>query len=137
MPEEDVEIVRRLFEAISRRDAEAVFSLYDPDVEWDGSQHPMSPILGERHFHGHEGIRRFSTLHYEMWENLEDELIEVVDAGDHVISLSTMHARGRQSGIEVEWNRHAGVWTIRNGRIVRVAWFPTREEAFEAAGLSE
>ena len=29
------------------------------------------------------------------------------------------------------------VWTIRNGKVVRVVWFPTREEALEAAGLSE
>ena len=137
MSEENVEIVRRLFEAISRRDTEAVLSLYDPEVEWDGSRHPMSPILGERHFHGHEGIRRFSHLYYEMWESLEDDLIEVIDAGERVISLSTTRARGRQSGIEVEWNRQAGVWTIRNGKIVRIVWFPTREEALEAAGLSE
>jgi ketosteroid isomerase-like protein len=31
----------------------------------------------------------------------------------------------------------AGVWTIRDGRIVSVAFFTTRAEALEAAGLSK
>jgi hypothetical protein len=30
---------------------------------------------------------------------------------------------------------HAGVWTLRDGKITRVVWFATREEALEAAGL--
>jgi hypothetical protein len=29
---------------------------------------------------------------------------------------------------------HAGVWTIRGGKVVRVEWM-SREEALEAAGL--
>jgi hypothetical protein len=30
-----------------------------------------------------------------------------------------------------------GIWTIRDGKIVRVAWVEKRDEALEAAGLSE
>jgi hypothetical protein len=29
------------------------------------------------------------------------------------------------------------VWTLRNGRVVGLVWFPTRDEALNAAGLSE
>lgn len=32
---------------------------------------------------------------------------------------------------------HAAVWTVRDGKIVREAWFPTRTDALEAAGLRE
>ena len=137
MSEENVEIVRRLYEALSNRDAETVFSLYDPEVVWDGSGHPWSPLMGETLFYGHEGIRKFSRLYYEAWEDLEDNLEELIDAGDRVVSLSTIRARGRQSGIEVEWKHQAGVWTIRDGKIIRIVWCQTREEALEAAGLSE
>jgi hypothetical protein len=28
------------------------------------------------------------------------------------------------------------VWTIRDGRVIRLVWFPTLAEALEAAGLS-
>ena len=29
------------------------------------------------------------------------------------------------------------VWTLREGKVARVVWLPTREEALEAAGLRE
>jgi hypothetical protein len=37
----------------------------------------------------------------------------------------------------VEVRRNAGVWTVRGGKVVRVAWFSSREEALRAAGLGE
>jgi hypothetical protein len=53
-----------------------------------------------------------------------------------VISVATVQNRGRVSGVEVEWTQ-CGVWTIQEGKIVRVAWFRTRSDALEAAGLEE
>jgi hypothetical protein len=29
------------------------------------------------------------------------------------------------------------VWTIRKGKVIRLVWFPSRVEAFQAAGLRE
>jgi len=137
MSRENVEIVRRLFDAVARRDAETVLSLYHPDVEWDGSRHRWGEVLaGPSRVHGHEGLRRWGRKYYEAWENLEDNIEELIDAGEHVVSVVTTRARGRASGVEVEWKHNAGVWTIEQGKIVRVVWFSTREEALEAAGLS-
>jgi ketosteroid isomerase-like protein len=139
MSQENVEIVRRVFEAVARGDTEAVLSLYDPDVEWDGSRHTWSTVMGDTHaaWHGHEGLRKWSREYYAMWEALDDEVEELIEAGDRVVSVVTTRARGRASGAEVEWKHNAGVWTVQKGRIVRVVWFPTRAEALEAAGLSE
>jgi ketosteroid isomerase-like protein len=61
---------------------------------------------------------------------------ELIDAGDRVVSVGTTRGRGRASGADVVW-KHAGVWTIRDGKIVRVVWFNAREEALEAVGLRE
>jgi ketosteroid isomerase-like protein len=60
---------------------------------------------------------------------------ELIDAGEHVISLLVYRGRGRVSGAEVEMPV-AIVETFRDGKIVRVVWFLRREDAFEAAGLS-
>jgi hypothetical protein len=38
------------------------------------------------------------------------------------------------SGAEMEWTQH-GVWEFRDGKVLRVAWFRTREEALAAAGI--
>ena len=41
-----------------------------------------------------------------------------------------------EANVEVGWTQY-GVWTISGGKIIRVVWFETRDEALEAAGLSE
>jgi ketosteroid isomerase-like protein len=61
----------------------------------------------------------------------------LIDADDRVVSVLTSHVRGRASGIAVELAHFAAVWTIREGKIVRVALFTTRAEALEAVGLRE
>jgi len=134
--QENVEIVRRLFDAVAGRDAATVLALYDRDLEWDGSRSRWSELLQAGvSFRGHEGLRRFSRAYYEMWESFHDEIQELIDAGDHVVSVVTTRGRGRASGIDVEWRGNAGVWTIREGKIVKVAWFSTRSEALKAVGL--
>jgi ketosteroid isomerase-like protein len=138
MSQENVEIVRRLFDAVVRRDNATVLSLYDPDVEWDGSRHRWSEILdGEARWRGHDGLRRWAREYYANWESLEDSIEELIDAGDDVVTIVTTRGRGRASGVAVEWLHHAAVWTVQNGRIVRVVWFPTREEALESVGPRE
>ena len=138
MSQENVEVVRRLYDAAARRDTPTVLSLYDRDVEWDGSRSRWAEVFpGQPHFQGHEELRRFFRLYYEMWESLEDDVQELIDTGDHVISVVTSRGRGRASGVDVEWRGNAGVWTIRNGKVVRVVWFSTRAEALEAVGLSK
>jgi ketosteroid isomerase-like protein len=54
-----------------------------------------------------------------------------------VVSVQTIHARGRGSGVAVDLAHVATVWTFRQGKIVRVALFTSRAEALEAVGLSE
>jgi len=138
MSQENVEIVRRLFDAVASRDTATVLSLYDRDLEWDGSRSRWAEVLQAGvSFKGHGGLRRFSRAYYEMWESFHDEIQELIDAGDHVVSVVTTRGRGRASGIDVEWRGNAGVWTIREGKIVKVAWFSTRSEALKAVGLEE
>ena len=140
MSEQNVEIVRRVFEAVASRDRERVLSLYDPDVEIDGRRHRWAEVLGSKHAHvrGHEGLREWSREYYSTWENLDDTLEELIDAGnDDVVTIVTTSGRARASGIEIEWKHHAGIWTVRDAKVVRVVWYPTRAEALEAAGLSE
>jgi ketosteroid isomerase-like protein len=133
---ENVEIVRRIYESSARHDAETVLALYDPAVEIDSIRVPLTQLIGGDIFRGHEGLRVFFRERAEAWEEIEDDCEELVDAGDEVISVVTVRGRGRTSGVVVE-TRMAGVWTVRDGKVVRVVWLPTRAEALEAVGLRE
>jgi ketosteroid isomerase-like protein len=132
-----VEVVRRVFEAEARRDAATALALYDPEVEFDTSRGTFGDLAGGRLYYGHEGLRTWFRDWYEAWENVQEDVEELIDAGDDVISVVTIRGRGRASGLEVELTHQPAVWTIQNGRIVRVMWLRTREEALEAAGLRE
>ncbi len=137
MSQENVEIVRKIYEGAASGDSAAVFALYDAAVEWDASRAPMPRLIGGgRVFHGHDGLRRFFQERNAVWGEIEDVPKELIDAGEHVVSADTERGRGRSSGVEVEMTQYA-VWTIRDGRVTRVVWFSTRAEALEAAGLSE
>lgn len=133
MSQENVEIVRRVYEAAAERDPGTIFALYDRGVELDASRLGMfsSP------FKGHDGLRQLFRDWHEAWGEIEYSYEELIDAGDDsVISVVSRHARGRGSGAEVE-RPFALLWTVRDKRIVRVVWFLTREDAYEAAGLSD
>ena len=102
MSQEDVDVVRRLFDAVANRDTATVLSLYDRDLEWDGSRSRWAEVLqAEASFKGHEGLRRFSRAYYEMWEGFHDEIQELIDAGDHVVSVVTTRATTRLKSTSV------------------------------------
>lgn len=135
MSRESVEIVRRAFEATNRREgASFLLRFYDPEVEL----HPQSALgnlVGGGIYRGHDGVRAFYRHYYEAWERVDYEIEELIDAGEQVVSVVTNGGRGRGSGISLEW-RVPGVWTIKDGKIVRVVFFSSRDEALEAARLS-
>jgi ketosteroid isomerase-like protein len=136
MSQENVEIVRQIFDAVTRRDAQGVLALYDPDVVFDASHTEMAGLLGRSVYLGHEGLRTFDREWRETFENVETECDELIEVGDQVISVSRWCVRGRE-GIETSGLARGGIWTIRHGKVSRVVWFDTREQALQAAGLSE
>jgi ketosteroid isomerase-like protein len=136
MSQENVEIVRRVYAAAASRDTDAVLAAYDPEVVWDVSRSRMARLVGEGVYWGHDGLRRFFRAYHDAWGDISYEFEELIDAGDKVVSVDIEQARGRASGVDVKVTQY-GVWTVDNGKVVRAAWFSAREEALEAAGLSE
>jgi ketosteroid isomerase-like protein len=137
MSQENVEIVRRLYDAAAHRDSDAVLAIYDPVVEVDMSRAPCRDLVGERFYQGHDGLRAFYREWYGAWKTVESEVEEVIDVGGRVITVETTRGRGWASGAAVEVHQ-CGIWTIRDGKVVRVEWLDaTRKEALEAAGVRE
>jgi ketosteroid isomerase-like protein len=136
MSEENVDIVRGIIDAHERGDFGAVFAKYDPEIEWH-----LSPVFAQASdfdpvYYGHEGVRTFWRQWFSAWERADFEYEEFIEAGDSVVTILSQHVRGRTSGVELEWSSYAQVWTVRDGKVARVEFFQTREEALEAAGLS-
>jgi ketosteroid isomerase-like protein len=126
---EDLDTVRRAYDAFARGDIAALRQLLSQDIEWRTT--PYVPFLGN-----YRGIDEFLAAMNE-WTEPFDELTttveEMIDAGDRVIVRHRMRGRGTDSGAEVDlvlWQ----VVTVENGQLTRMHDFATREEAMEAAG---
>jgi ketosteroid isomerase-like protein len=127
--------VRRVFEAASRRDRATVLALDDHDVELDFPHVDIATLLGLEICEGHDGLRAMLGTWHQAWENVRSDSDELIDAGEHPITGVTGHTRGRASAVELEWPA-ALVWTVRDGKVVRVVWFGSLGEAPAAAGSS-
>ena len=72
----------------------------------------------------------------EAWERAETTLEEVIGHGDRVFVAVRYHGRGRTSGVELK-TRFYEVYTLRDGKVLRIDEYEHRPEALEVAGLSE
>jgi ketosteroid isomerase-like protein len=61
---------------------------------------------------------------------------DFIEAGDEIVVSVQLH--GRAAGTDsVTEHRTTAVWSLRNGKAVRVRYYDDRAEALEAAGLRE
>ena len=133
MSQENVELMYRAFDALSRHDFDAFVALMDDDVEIIPR---MSAIEGESGYSGHEGLSRWWSSLLDVFPDYSMEVVEVRDLGD--LTFATFHARGRGAGSATPTDQ--ATWMMvrwRRGKCVWLRTFDTRAEALEAVGLSE
>ena len=130
MSEENVEIVRRMYDAFHAGDLDALV-YFDPNVVIDAS-HRVDGRVGR----GREELVVILGEWMSTWDEWREEVEEIRDAGDQVLVISTQRGRGKGSGIEWE-NRFWMLYELQDGKISRWTVYDDRNEALEAAGLSE
>ena len=128
MSEENVEVVREAWDAYSRGDYDRIAGFHDP--------HIVVVTLEDGAVYGNNAVLANYERWDEAWEGAETSLEEVLGHGDRVFVAARFHARGRASGVEVE-TRLYEVYTVRDVKVLRIDEYATRDEALEAAGLSE
>jgi uncharacterized protein len=131
MSQENVELVRRGYEAFARGDLETAMELFHPDIEWHDPDRP-----GGGTYRGREGVLRNLEEWLEGWEEFRLEPEEFLEAGDQVVVLVRQSGRGKGSGVEIEAPL-AQAFRVREGKVVWARIYASREEALEAAGLSD
>jgi ketosteroid isomerase-like protein len=137
MSEENVELVRRFIETFNGGDLEGAIALVDPPPESEFMPGDIGPEPATV-YRGPEGMSRASEMFWGEFDDPQIELHELIDAGEQVIVSATFRGRGKHSGAETSWGPLWGVFTMREGRMIRWQRFGTdRDEALEAAGLSE
>jgi ketosteroid isomerase-like protein len=132
MSQRNVDIVRASWDAWSRGDMDALFEFYDPAVEWDMT-HSYVPDMDV--FHGHEGVRDFFRRWREFFAEYHAEPEQFIAADDRVMVRVRQKGRGRVSSVGIDMPTYWQLYTLRDGRAVRVAIYRDEAEALKAAGL--
>jgi ketosteroid isomerase-like protein len=131
MSQENVEIVRRVFEHF-RRTGEWDFSRIDPEAEFDNS----NAMIDRAVYRGHDGLQEYLSLMQGMWTAMRLDPEEFIAVGeDQVVVPFRMVMVGRE---EIETvARAATVYTLAEGKITHMKAFQSKADALEATGLSE
>jgi ketosteroid isomerase-like protein len=125
---EHVEFVRRFFEDVNRRDIDALLARLTPEFEMTV---PAGMGVEPQTYRGPEGFRRWFDSFSEVME-IRVEGHDFIAIGNRVVAPHTMHARGRETGIDTEqYTVH--LWRLRDGNAEMLEVFSTLDDALEAA----
>jgi ketosteroid isomerase-like protein len=131
MSQADIEELRARYEAISRGDRGAGFRDVHPGFTLKtGEQVPNAGT-----YLGSDEATRFVEDLWEPFEEVTMEPQEFFERGDQIVVLLVVRARHKGSDAVVE-NRIGALWTMRDGKPLRLEMYPKREQALEAAGLT-
>ncbi len=131
MSRENVEVVRRMYEAYLAGDVDRALAHFHPDVAADFS------VRGDTGpTEGRQALSQTVASWVGTWDDYSEQVEEIHDLGDTVCVIATQRGRGRGSGVEID-NRWGQLYTIENGLITSVTMYDSPARALEAAGLRE
>jgi uncharacterized protein len=110
MPEDEIQALRRIYDALSRWDVDEFandvthdFELVLPEtLPWGGTRH------------GRDGVAAYATIFRDHVDGPWADADDFIDAGDVIVVLGRLRGRGKQSGNEYEVH-FAHVWTLSDG----------------------
>ena len=132
MSQADIEMLRGAYAAFNRGDWDAAALLAHADFELQTADRAVNRGI----YRGPDTARRFFEDLFEPFEEIVVEPEEFFERDDQIVVFLLARFRPTGSSAVVE-NRIGHLWTMREGKLARLAIYPRREEALEAAGLSE
>jgi ketosteroid isomerase-like protein len=130
MSEENVEIVRRIFDRWNAGEREIDPQAIHHDVV-------LHSGMTNATYHGHDGVRRYFAEIDDQFEDWHLSIDEFRDAPEErLLALGAVHLRGRGGGVEFD-QPVAWLFTFTGDQVTEVRAIPDRAQALEAAGLSE
>ena len=130
MSQENVEVVRAVYEAGGAGDLPRAMAGIHPEIVWEAIE--SAPDFGT--YRGHEGVTAYMQGWLDDFYDMGMELREVIEAGDRLVIVQRGAATGRGSDARGEID-YAVVYAYRDGKLFRVNEYATKEEALEAVGL--
>jgi len=132
MSQQNVEIVRRGYDAVARGDFEALFEILDPGIEMrDAANSPDVEV-----YRGHQGVFDFLAKQASVFDDFHLLPERFVAVEDEVVVLHRQVGRSRRTGLRLE-ARYAHVWILRDKQAIRGRTYESWDAALEAVGLRD
>jgi ketosteroid isomerase-like protein len=121
------EFAARVYAAVNARDREAIKALCDPDI-----------VVGTtvEAYRGPEAVLEWLDEGLDAFDDFAVDLLDVEERGGHVLVSMRQRGRGKASGAEVDHD-FTHVWTLRDGRAIRMRSFSDHEDAVSYAQAHE
>jgi uncharacterized protein len=113
--EENVELVRTIYDRFRAGDAEGALELIDREVEVRDRPEIPDPQV----YLGHQGVLDAVGTSFDDFSDVDFVPEEFIDEGETVVVVFRFQGVGRTSGMQVD-ERLRHVWTIRGGKAVRM-----------------
>lgn len=133
MADANIERLLAGLEAFNSGDVERILTFVDPHFE---VSIPRELSAEPDTYRGHEGVRRYFETFAEAMDEIRFNAERVWEAGEDMVVEMRLTALGRQTGIPVEQRVYL-VWTVRDGKALRVQTYPSLAGALARAGLPE
>jgi ketosteroid isomerase-like protein len=131
MSQENVELVRRGYEAFAQGDIEAALAMLHPDIRIEDHDRSLETPTTYKSPDGF--LRLFATVN-EGFSDVRYIPEDLTEVGDRVLVEVRRTGRGTASGAQVD-ERQFHVWDVVAGRAVRFRVYLDHEQALEAVGL--
>ena len=129
MSQENIDLMRRLNAAFNAREYSVLEGYIDPEAEF--TDHLPLPDVA-RSAHGRDEVLTVLDAWSHGFQGLEAHVVEYVDLGEFVVTVTKWKFVSRDKGIESEW---PGVeaYQIREGKVVwNEAGFRDKDAALNA-----
>ena len=134
MSEENVETAKRANSALNQGDIEGLVEMFAADAVLQDLQNaPDQPVTVE----GVQAIRETLSLWAAAFDELRVDVGEYIETPKAVVCSAHWRGQGKASGISIDAHQF-DLYEFRDGKVVRaILGFRSRNDALEAAGLSE
>ena len=122
--------IRDAYAAFVERDLDSLRDFWHEDAIYVNPPYAMEPGTRE----GRDAVVEIWNGIHSLFEFDAVDVLEIADGPGGVLVVVRYRGRGKASGAPVDVPM-AHVVEIRAGRVARLAWYGTRDEAAEAAGL--
>jgi ketosteroid isomerase-like protein len=134
MSQQNVEVVRRAFEAYASDGLDAVLPFVAPDAVF----YPDPSWIEEREYHGRDGFAAFDKTQKDVFgDDFTIEVREIRSVGARVLVLSEAVGRATGSGVPIRQPAAHVLSDFRDGMIGEDRTFLSWDNALRAVGLEE